>query len=150
MEQLTGKQDCKLTVTGKDVEQCEKYLAWNTHGFDIDDDWGMTPVSKTPEATPSVDPKLVENSNLEIAKVKGDVSDIKSMMNEIMQIVAEKDTVTKTVTDEDTKKRFSDIEKIILPFLYNLQKSDEPYIHWPNRGPIIKAQIEKILKLTRN
>ena len=119
-------------------------------GFDTTDDWGMTPVSKTPESAPSVDPKLVENSNLEIAKVKGDVSDIKSMMNEIMQIVAEKDTVTKTVTDEDTKKRFSDIEKIILPFLYNLQKSYEPYIHWPNRGPIIKAQIEKILKLTRN
>ncbi len=38
MEQLTGKQDCKLTVTGKDVEQCEKYLAWNSHGFDIGDD----------------------------------------------------------------------------------------------------------------
>jgi len=119
-------------------------------GFDLQDDWGMTPVSKTPEATPSVDPKLVENSNLEISKVKSDVGDIKSMMNEIMQIVAEKDTVTKTVTNEDTKKRFTDIEKIILPFLYNLQKSDEPYIHWPNRGPIIKAQIEKILKLTRN
>ena len=119
-------------------------------GFDTTDDWGMTPVSKTPEATPSVDPKVVEDSKLEISKVKSDVGDIKSMMNEIMQIVAEKDTVTKTVTDEDTKKRFTDIEKIILPFLYNLQKSDEPYIHWPNRGPIIKAQIEKILKLTRN
>jgi len=119
-------------------------------GFDTTDDWGMVPVSSTPKAEPSVDPKLVENSNLEIAKVKSDVGDIKSMMNEIMQIVADKDTVTKTVTDEDTKKRFSDIEKIILPFLYNLQKSDEPYIHWPNRGPIIKAQIEKILKLTRN
>jgi len=119
-------------------------------GFDTTDDWGMTPVSKTPEATPSVDPKLVENSNLEISKVKSDVGDIKSMMNEIMQIVTEKETVTKTVTNEDTKKRFTDIEKIILPFLYNLQKSDEPYIHWPNRGPIIKAQIEKILKLTRN
>ena len=119
-------------------------------GFDLQDDWGMTPVSSTPEEKPSVDPKVVEDSKLEISKVKSDVGDIKSMMNEIMQIVADKDTVTKTVTDEDTKKRFSDIEKIILPFLYNLQKSDEPYIHWPNRGPIIKAQIEKILKLTRN
>ena len=119
-------------------------------GFDLQDDWGMTPVSSTPEEKPSVDPKVVEDSKLEISKVKSDVGDIKSMMNEIMQIVAEKDTVTKTVTDEDTKKRFTDIEKIILPFLYNLQKSDEPYIHWPNRGPIIKAQIEKILKLTRN
>ena len=118
-------------------------------GLDTMDDWGMTPVSSTPEKTPSVDPKLVENSNLEIAKVKGDVSDIKSMMNEIMQIVNEKDTITKEVSDEDTLKRFKDIEKIVLPFLYNLSKSDEPYIHWPNRGPIIKAQIEKILKLTR-
>ena len=111
-------------------------------GLDTMDDWGMTPVSSTPEKTPSVDPKLVENSNLEIAKVKGDVSDIKSMMNEIMQIVNEKDTITKEVSDEVTLERFKDIEKIVLPFLYNLSKSDEPYIHWPNRGPIIKAQIE--------
>ena len=118
-------------------------------GFDTTDDWGMVPVSSTPKAEPSVDPKLVENSNLEIAKVKSDVGDIKSMMNEIMQIVAEKDTITKEISDEDTLKRFKDIEKIVLPFLYNLSKSDEPYIHWPNRGPIIKAQIEKILKLTR-
>ena len=118
--------------------------------FDLDQDWGFTPVTSKPkEDTPSVDPKLVEGTNLELSKVKTDVKDIKSMMNEIMQIVDDKETVTKTVTDEDTKKRFTDLEKIILPFLYNLQKSDEPYIHWPNRGPIIKAQIEKILKITR-
>ena len=41
-------------------------------GFDTTDDWGMVPVSSTPKAEPSVDPKLVENSNLEIAKVKSD------------------------------------------------------------------------------
>ena len=97
----------------------------------------------------SIDPKVVEGTNIELSKVKSDVGDIKSMMNEIMQIVAEKDTITKEISDEDTKKRFKDIEKIVLPFLYNLSKSDEQYIHWPNRGPIIKAQIEKILKLTR-
>jgi len=66
-----------------------------------------------------------------------------------MQIVAEKDTITEEVTNEVYENRFKEIEKVILPFLYNLSKSDEPYIHWPNRGPIIKAQIEKILKLTR-
>ena len=38
MEQQTGTKDCKLYVTGKDVEQCEKYLSWNGHGFDIGDD----------------------------------------------------------------------------------------------------------------
>tara|TARA_Y100001958_G_C20724706_1_gene220399 strand:- start:71 stop:460 length:390 start_codon:yes stop_codon:yes gene_type:complete len=118
-------------------------------GFDLSDDWGMTPVSSTPKAEPSVDPKLVENSNVEISKVKDDVQTIKSMMNEIMQIVAEKETITKEVSNEATMTRFKEIEKIVLPFLYNLSKSDESYIHWPNRKPIIKAQIEKILKLTR-
>ena len=119
--------------------------------FDTSTDYGFTPVSSKPadDSKPSVGKEDLNTTNLEISKVKSDVSSIKSMMNEIMQIVADKETVTKTVTDEDTKKRFTDLEKILLPFLYNLQKSDEPYIHWPNRGPIIKAQIEKILKLTR-
>jgi len=120
--------------------------------FDTSDDWGFTPVTSKPEPKETkvdVDMSAVEQNGLEIAKVKSDVSDIKSMMNEIMQITAEKETITKEISNEDTKKRFKDIEKIVLPFLYNLSKSDEPYIHWPNRGPIIKAQIEKILKLTR-
>jgi|TARA_B100000035_G_scaffold314786_1_gene332265 Na+-transporting NADH:ubiquinone oxidoreductase subunit NqrC len=119
-------------------------------GFDLTEDYGFTPVNKKPT---EVQEKVVvaENSetNMELAKVKSDVSSIKSMMNEVMQIVAEKETITKEVADADTQKRFKDIEKVILPFLYNLSKSDEPYIHWPNRGPIIKAQIEKVLKLTR-
>tara|TARA_Y100000992_G_C21244427_1_gene482496 strand:- start:313 stop:702 length:390 start_codon:yes stop_codon:yes gene_type:complete len=119
-------------------------------GFDLTEDYGFTPVNKKPT---EVQEKVVvaENSetNMELAKVKSDVSSIKSMMNEVMQIVAEKETITKEVNDADTQKRFKDIEKVILPFLYNLSKSDEPYIHWPNRGPIIKAQIEKVLKLTR-
>jgi len=120
-------------------------------GFDLDEDWGITPVSKVPEqeTQPAIDPKVLEDSNLELSKVKSDVSDIKSMMNEIMQIVSEKETITKELSDEQVNQRFKDIEKIVLPFLYNLSKSEEPYIHWPNRGPIIKAQIEKLLKLTR-
>ena len=120
--------------------------------FDTSDDWGFTPVTSKPEPKETkvdVDMSAVEQNGIEIAKVKSDVSDIESMMNEIMQITAEKEDITKEITDEDIKTRFKDIEKIILPFLYNLSKSDEPYIHWPNRGPIIKAQIEKILKLTR-
>ncbi len=114
--------------------------------FDTDIDYGFTPVSKKPteETTsqPSADP-------LELAKIKSDVSDIKSAMNEVMQIVAEKETVNKEIADADVQKRFKEIEKIVLPFLYNLSKSNEPYIHWPNRGPIIKAQMDKVLKLTR-
>ena len=123
-------------------------------GFDLNDDWGFTPVTNKPvEEKPGVDEKQLdskfEGTIIELAKVKSDVGSIKTMMNEIMQIVAEKDTITKEITTEETKERFKEIEKIILPFLYNLSKSEEPYIHWPNRGPIIKAQIDKILKLTR-
>ena len=118
-------------------------------GFDLDDDWGMTPVSQAPSSQPAIDPQAIDNQNVELSKVKSDVSSIKSMMNEIMQIVAEKETVTKTLESADVTARFKDIEKLILPFLYNLMKSDEPYIHWPNRGPIIKAQVEKLLKLTK-
>ena len=94
-------------------------------GFDIDDDWGMTPVSKIPTQE-TIDPKAIDNQNLELSKVKSDVSSIKSMMNEIMQVVAEKETITKELDDEDIKTRFKDVEKLILPFLYNLMKSDEP------------------------
>ena len=92
---------------------------------------GVYTVTSKPESSkPSIDPKVVEGTNIELSKVKSDVGDIKSMMNEIMQIVAEKEDITKEITDEDIKTRFKDIEKIILPFLYNLSKSDEPYIHW--------------------
>ena len=118
-------------------------------GFDLDDDWGMTPVSNMPQQEQTIDPKAIDNQNLELSKVKSDVSSIKSMMNEVMQIVADKESVSKEINDEDIKTRFKDVEKLILPFLYNLMKSDEPYIHWPNRTPIIKAQIEKFLQITR-
>jgi len=117
--------------------------------YDLDQDWGFTPVSKAPESTPSVDTSVIETNNVELAKVKSDVGDIKSMMNEIMQIVAEKDKVTEVLETEDVTKRFKEAEKLILPFLYNLMKSDEPYIHYPNITPIIKAQIEKFLQITR-
>jgi len=98
---------------------------------------------------PSVGKEDLNTTNLEIAKVKSDVSSIKTMMNEVMQIVSEKESVNKEIQDADVKKRFKEIEKVVLPFLYNLSKSNEPYIHWPNRGPIIKAQMDKLLKLTR-
>ena len=114
--------------------------------FDTDIDYGFTPVSKKPAEETTTNNNV---DNLEIAKIKSDVSSIKSSMNEIMQIVAEKDSVNKEIQDAAVNARFKEIEKIMLPFLYNLSKSNEPYIHWPNRGPIIKAQIEKVLKLTR-
>ena len=84
-----------------------------------------------------------------LQKAKQDVKDIKSMMNEIMQIAGEKETITKEIGDEEVKQRFKDVEKVILPLLYNLGKSDENYIYWPNRKQVIEEQINKILQITR-
>ena len=53
-------------------------------------------------------------------------------------------------TVEEYKSRLVEVEKIILPFLTKLLKtSDQPIIKWPNRKPILEAQIQKILNLTR-
>lgn len=60
-------------------------------------------------------------------------------------IIAEKDE-----TVEEYKARLHEVEKIIMPFLTNLLKTaDQPVIKWPNRKPILEAQIQKILNLTR-
>lgn len=51
---------------------------------------------------------------------------------------------------EEYKQRLSDLENMILPFLQKLRDTgDKEYIFWPNRGPAIDKQINKILKLTR-
>jgi len=60
-------------------------------------------------------------------------------------LIAEKDE-----TVEEYKLRLQQVEKIIMPFLTNLLKTaDQPVIKWPNRKPILEAQIQKILNLTR-
>lgn len=64
---------------------------------------------------------------------------------EYQAVIAEKDE-----TVEEYKARLTQVEKIIMPFLTNLYKSrSQPYIHWPNRGPILEQQMQKILALTR-
>lgn len=64
---------------------------------------------------------------------------------EYTSVIAEKED-----TVEEYKSRLVEVEKIILPFLTKLLKtSDQPIIKWPNRKPILEAQIQKILNLTR-
>ena len=62
-----------------------------------------------------------------------------------------KTAIESEYTIESYKQKLIDLEKLILPFLTKLLKTaDNPYIHWPNRGPSIQKQIEKILSITRN
>mgnify|MGYP003352283707 FL=1 len=49
----------------------------------------------------------------------------------------------------DLKKRLEAVRKIYLPLLENLNKnSDQPIIKWPDRGPVLKKQIDKLVMLT--
>jgi len=49
----------------------------------------------------------------------------------------------------DLKKRLEAVRKIYLPLLENLAKnSEQPIIKWPNRGPMLKKQIDKLVMLT--
>ena len=50
----------------------------------------------------------------------------------------------------DLKNRLQAIRKIYLPLLENLAKnSEQPIIKWPNRGPVLKKQMEKLTMLTQ-
>ena len=135
--------------------------------FDLNVDYGFTSVAKPPtKVVEKTDNKTaqvvekttsaVESNKEEIKKIQADTKDIKSYLSEVMQVLNEtnvsssKDLATRKIElDKRYSKKFKDIEKVVFPLLYNLMKSDEPYIHWPNRKPIIRGQIEKILKITR-
>jgi len=57
----------------------------------------------------------------------------------------------KEYLEEKYVKDMQDVEKLVLPVLYNLMKNPEKeYIYWPNREEIIMKQIEKIKDITRD
>ena len=45
-------------------------------GFDLDEDYGFTPVDAKPKSDTTVDKKVVEDTNLELSKVKSDLTDL--------------------------------------------------------------------------
>jgi hypothetical protein len=56
----------------------------------------------------------------------------------------------KLLVEKDVNDKLKKIEGLIMPLLANLLKNpDKDFIKWPNRKPIIEAQISKILAITR-
>jgi hypothetical protein len=57
----------------------------------------------------------------------------------------------RTSAVEEYKSKLKEVEDLVLPLLNNLKKNpDKPYIKWENRVPVIDAQIEKIIAITRS
>jgi hypothetical protein len=86
----------------------------------------------------------------DINKIMAEYGDKDFGFSTVDEVEYEAVIAEKNDTVQEYKDRLTEVEKIIMPFLTNLLKSkDQPYIHWPNRGPIIEKQIQKILGLTR-
>ena len=107
-------------------------------------DFGFTAVDEVPSeaspqpAAPSIDEDKIMDKLIELeAKILN--ADNSGMVTEHRSLIE---------TDVATKLR--DVEDLVLPLLYNLQKNPEKeYIHWPNRTAIIDKQIERIKAVTR-
>jgi hypothetical protein len=56
----------------------------------------------------------------------------------------------KALVEKDVNDKLKKVEALIMPLFANLLKNpDKDFIKWPNRKPIIEAQIAKLLAITR-
>jgi len=102
-------------------------------GFSFADDEGL------PSSAPVPQP-----SNEEIQELKNKLDSLLSAQEETLN------NAMVTAIEEKYKAKLKEVESLILPLLLNLKKNpDKAFINWPNRGPIIDKQIEKITKVTR-
>ena len=107
-------------------------------GFTFEDSDLST--SNTPAMSPADaefrDELLTKIASLEKKLNNSDIDKLIEEHKELLQIEA--------------RAKLHEVENLILPLLYNLQKNpDKEYIHWPNRKDIIQKQINKIIEVTK-
>lgn len=84
-------------------------------------------------------------NNEELAALQAKVDSVLDAQTKLLE-----DKYTKLLEDK-YKAKLKEVENLILPLLYNLKKNPEKaIINWPNRGPVIDKQIEKIIAVTRS
>jgi hypothetical protein len=111
-------------------------------------DFGFTAVDEMPTSTTVQEPVVAQVDDTQLQTIMDKLerleslvltSDNSSMINEHRELV-----------QQDVTAKLGQVEDLILPLLYNLQKNPEKdYIHWPNRTAIIDKQIERIKAVTR-
>ena len=89
--------------------------------------------------------KILKMEQLEaVTALQKSSSDMTSLAKELEE--------RKKDIDLKYKSRMLAIEKLIIPLIENLQKdgNTKEYIRWPNRIPILEAQKQKIVQVTRS
>ena len=110
-------------------------------GFTAVDDIPTTTTEPTGPVTANIDDTQLQIILDKLERLEGLVlsSDNSDMINE-----------HRTLLEGDVSSKLKQVEDLILPLLYNLQKNPEKeYIHWPNRTAVIDKQIEKIKAVPR-
>jgi len=120
-------------------------------------DFGFTAVDseETPAKPPVKTEDIVQPVNDELLKLKIKIDDIHSKIDSLEEVVKaslgsfDLDSY-KVMVDKESSEKLKKLEGLILPLLLNLKKNPtKDTIKWPNREPIIDAQIAKILAITR-
>ena len=106
-------------------------------------DFGFTAVDEVPSEPQQQTAPAQNNDEImdKLAQLEAKIlnADNSGMINEHRALV-----------ESDVANKLRDVEDLVLPLLYNLQKNPEKeYIHWPNRTAVIDKQIEKIKAVTR-
>ena len=89
--------------------------------------------------------KILKMEQLEaVTALQKSSSDMTSLAKELEE--------RKKDIDLKFKARMLAVEKLIIPLIENLQKdgNTKEYIRWPNRIPILEAQKQKIIQVTRS
>lgn len=98
------------------------------------------------EPAPVIEPQFQETLLEKISRLESKLETLSAMSgtNDPSMIEQHKQLITSEV-----RGKLAQVEQLILPLLYNLQKNPEKeYIHWPNRTDIIQSQIDKIKQIT--
>jgi len=142
--------------------------------FDMEGDWGFSSVATKPSQTQSKETETVVKQTAEgtakaissdiVKSLESKLDKIYSAVNSAKSEIKEKnetelEIAKKQMDDEydlrkdnlgkESKEKFQQLEKLIIPLLVKLAKSPEAYIHWPNRAEVIEAQLKKIVAITR-
>lgn len=127
----------------------QEYLTEHDFGFNAVDEMPLSPMQSIPQ--PVVGD--VEGMNDNIIRIEQKVDTLFNAINALGSRLTDLNDdidIAKEATTQEVQNKLTQIEKLIMPLLVNLMKNpDKDYIHWPNRTPMIQAQIDKILAITR-
>lgn len=119
-------------------------------------DFGFTAVDSEDQVVEKPVQEIVQPVNDELDRIKKIVNDIYVKVDSLEEIIKAGVNNTfdidayKTLVDKESAEKLKKLEGLILPLLLNLKKNPtKDTIKWPNREPIIDAQISKILAITR-